>query len=217
MKLSCYIVRDLLPNYLEGLTSVESKNEIEEHLKSCEKCQKEYEKQSNSEIFNESQIQKNIKEVDYLKKYKKKYKTKNIIFFLSGIICTILIIAGLIFAYSQQYNLSGVSRYPSFTIDKTIGTEFICKSDEYKVYTYNLKNLSFIRFDNERIEFKEALTKNKISIDDMIKNSNTKKENQLFIYEFENYQIILNGNICLIAPLNIDMNKVLATIDDRNF
>lgn len=216
MKLSCYIVKDLLPNYLEGLTSVESNNEIEEHLKSCEKCHKEYQKQSNSVIFNESQMQKNIKEVDYLKKCKKKYKIKNVIFFLSGIICTSLIIAGLIFAYLQQYNLSGVSRYPSFTIDKTIGTEYICKSDEYMVYTYNLKDLSFIKFNSEHIKLKEALTKNKISIDDMIKKLKSKKDNQLFVYELENYQIILKDNICLITPLNIDVNQVLETIDDRD-
>jgi hypothetical protein len=216
MKLSCYIVKDLLPNYLEGLTSVESKNDIEEHLKSCEKCQKEFEIQSNCEIFNESQMQKNIKEVDYLKKYKKKYKTKNIIFFLLGIICANLIIAGIIFLYSQQYNLSGVSRYPSFTIDNTIGTEYICKSHEYKIYTYNLKELNFIKFDSGHIEFKEALTKNKISIHDMIKNLDNKKENQLLIYEFENYQIILNDNICLIAPLNIEVNQVLMTIDEKD-
>lgn len=145
------------------------------------------------------------------KKSQKKYNTKNIIF-LIGIICTSLLIAGLIFAYSQQYNLSGVSRYPSFTIDKAIGSEYICRSDFYEVYTYNLNEVTFIKFDSGNIKLKEALTKNKISIYDMIKKGKAKKDNQLTVYEFENYKIILNDHICLIAPLNIDVNQVLSSL-----
>lgn len=210
MKLSCNIVKDLLPNYVEGLTSAESKKEIEEHLKSCEKCQKEYEKQSNSILLNESQVQKNIKEVDYLKKWKKKYNRKSVIFFFSGMVVTILIISVFILAYSQQYNLNGVSRYPNLTIDMTTGAEYIGDSGNYKVYTYNLKEVSFTRFGADSINLEEALAENKISIDDMIKKSPRKKENELSIYEFENYQMILSNSLCLIAPLNIDVNQLLS-------
>ena len=76
MKLSCCIVIDLLPNYLEGLTSIDSNKEIEEHLKTCEQCKKKYEDLSTSLIMNESQKQKNVEEVDYLIKCKNKNKKK---------------------------------------------------------------------------------------------------------------------------------------------
>ena len=36
--LSCGLVRDLLPSYLEGLTSEETNEALREHFKSCEKC-----------------------------------------------------------------------------------------------------------------------------------------------------------------------------------
>lgn len=36
--LPCYIVKDLLPSYLEQLTSPETTQAVEEHLASCEKC-----------------------------------------------------------------------------------------------------------------------------------------------------------------------------------
>lgn len=42
-KLKCAVVRDLLPNYIEKLTSEETNQEIEEHLNQCEPCTKIYE------------------------------------------------------------------------------------------------------------------------------------------------------------------------------
>ena len=36
--LNCSVVRDLLPNYLDGLTSEETNCEIEEHLAGCDEC-----------------------------------------------------------------------------------------------------------------------------------------------------------------------------------
>ncbi|MBR2594533.1 MAG: zf-HC2 domain-containing protein, partial [Firmicutes bacterium] len=39
-KLSCNVTRDLLPNYIEHLTSEETNIEIEEHLSDCEECMK---------------------------------------------------------------------------------------------------------------------------------------------------------------------------------
>ena len=42
-KLKCAVVRDLLPNYIEKLTSDETNLDIEEHLSGCEPCMKVYE------------------------------------------------------------------------------------------------------------------------------------------------------------------------------
>lgn len=36
--MKCEIVKDLLPSYIDGLTSTESNSEIEEHLKTCQEC-----------------------------------------------------------------------------------------------------------------------------------------------------------------------------------
>lgn len=43
MKNECGIVKDLLPLYAEGMLSAESAAFVEEHLKNCEACKKEYE------------------------------------------------------------------------------------------------------------------------------------------------------------------------------
>lgn len=41
-KLSCAVVRDLLPNYIDKLTSDETNQGIEKHLSSCDDCNKVY-------------------------------------------------------------------------------------------------------------------------------------------------------------------------------
>ena len=38
--MKCEIVKDLLPSYIDGLTSTESNSEIEEHLETCKECKK---------------------------------------------------------------------------------------------------------------------------------------------------------------------------------
>ena len=43
MKLSCDIIRDLLPLYAEELASADSADAVEEHLLGCESCRKAYE------------------------------------------------------------------------------------------------------------------------------------------------------------------------------
>ena len=43
-KMSCDMIRDLLPSYLDELTSDESNQAINEHLRSCENCRNELER-----------------------------------------------------------------------------------------------------------------------------------------------------------------------------
>lgn len=44
MKISCNIIKDLLPLYVENIVSNESKALVEEHLKSCTECQAKIQK-----------------------------------------------------------------------------------------------------------------------------------------------------------------------------
>ena len=38
MKMKCEVVRDLLPLYVDGVVSEESRKMIEEHLEECDDC-----------------------------------------------------------------------------------------------------------------------------------------------------------------------------------
>lgn len=70
----CEIIRDLLPLYIDGLTSEESNCEIEEHLRGCEECQKFYEEMSGEvgKDLERSIVSEEKKQINYLRKIKKK-------------------------------------------------------------------------------------------------------------------------------------------------
>ena len=74
--MKCEIIRDLLPLYIDGLTSKESNQEIEKHLKNCEECQKYYQEMT-GDIDNFSVItNEEIEDVNLIKKIKKKNRKK---------------------------------------------------------------------------------------------------------------------------------------------
>ena len=72
-KLQCEIVQDLLPSYVDGLTSEVTNEAVEEHLKACDGCTKVKERMEEKEppVADEEQRQ----EIDFLKKTRK--KTRN--------------------------------------------------------------------------------------------------------------------------------------------
>ena len=67
MKNECDIVEDLLFSYNDGVLSNTSKELVEQHLKSCEKCQSILE-----EIRQDNNNNKQIKEIDFFRNIKKK-------------------------------------------------------------------------------------------------------------------------------------------------
>jgi len=71
-KQECKIVQDLLPNYIENLLNSETKEYVEKHLKVCEECKDTL--QNMKENVNITDNKASDKEVNYLKKFKKKMK-----------------------------------------------------------------------------------------------------------------------------------------------
>lgn len=71
-KEKCKIIQDLLPNYIDNLTSEETNSFVEKHLEECKECheiiknmKKDFEKEKN---------ELNKKTIKYAKKYKRKVK-----------------------------------------------------------------------------------------------------------------------------------------------
>ena len=42
-KISCHVIQDILPLYVDGIVSEDTKEMVEEHLRECESCRKEAE------------------------------------------------------------------------------------------------------------------------------------------------------------------------------
>lgn len=87
-KTECEIVQDLLIGYVDDVLNVESKKIVEKHLSECTNCQKRLEDIKN-DIKDSDNSQK--KEIDYLKKIRRKNMIKSI-FMTIGIIVFIFLI-----------------------------------------------------------------------------------------------------------------------------
>lgn len=88
--INCDIIRDLLPLYIDELTSEVSNKSINEHLENCTECKEIAHTMDKTIIINNIDTKK---EIDYLKKIKTK-KTKAI--FLSIAICISVFLVALI-------------------------------------------------------------------------------------------------------------------------
>ncbi len=117
----CEMVRDLMPLYLEGLTSDETNREIEKHIQDCELCKALFQ-DMHSEIVCEKANDAKVdeKEINYLKKIRKNTHKKIFV----GIVGAILI---LILSLSVKLYIIG---YPIEAYDvsnmKLEGDTFVC-------------------------------------------------------------------------------------------
>ena len=50
MKHQCEIVRDLMPLYLDGIASGQSRQMVDEHLSECSECSALFSKMNNSDL-----------------------------------------------------------------------------------------------------------------------------------------------------------------------
>ena len=78
-KLSCNIVRDLLPLYCDMLLEAESVVEVENHLKECPSCKDMYEKMNKD--LNENCVNEKIKDVPNIQRLFRKIRIRNTIIF----------------------------------------------------------------------------------------------------------------------------------------
>ena len=76
-KLRCEIVQDLLPSYVDGLTSDETNEAIKDHLADCVSCRDMYERMKADEMSaeeNSEVMEKEKKEINFLKRIKQKHR-----------------------------------------------------------------------------------------------------------------------------------------------
>ncbi len=98
--MKCDIIRDLLPSYIEGLTSKSSNEEINKHLESCKECETFY-KEMNGEIEEELPVA-DVQELDYLKKVRR----ENIREVLIGVGIVIAVFLALISIFAAGFSVS---------------------------------------------------------------------------------------------------------------
>jgi predicted anti-sigma-YlaC factor YlaD len=89
MKLSCEIIKDLLPLYHDDVCSNDSKIMVEEHLAQCDDCKAELQSMYSSVSI--GNMEQNLNEAEAVKKLSKEWKKGKLKSLLEGILITAVI------------------------------------------------------------------------------------------------------------------------------
>lgn len=101
--LTCAVVRDLLPSYVEKLTSEETGQAVERHLRACPDCSARRAAMVGPELA--ARLEEERKELDYLKGVKRRSRLR----LLAAVACTALVLAG---GYGAKIFLIGTPIQP---------------------------------------------------------------------------------------------------------
>ncbi len=187
MKNECDLVKDLLFSYNDNILSTTSKDLVEKHLQECDECRKFLE-----EIKQESNEEKQVKEIDFLKSIKKNINKKNIIILVIFVFLIIIVL----------FNIQVYKNYNA--VASTM--EVYLKDDVTEEQIENIKNKIIEKSDNLELEYvskEKALERFKNNLD----------ENKNLLNDFSNttnpipasIEIKTNTNIQTIVEYIQDM------------
>ena len=95
-KISCHIIQDILPLYVDGIVSEDTKEMVEEHLRECESCRKEAEHMQERIVLpNKKEFYQ--KEQEMLQKFKRRLINRRV---LSAILGAVFVCALLASGYT---------------------------------------------------------------------------------------------------------------------
>ena len=142
----CKIICDLLPSYIDELTTEDTNQYIQQHLGNCRDCKKALEEMKKD--FKINIIKKDTREVKYIKKYNMKMKILKFILlgilliFLFSYIRKVIILVGLNNKSNEYTNSSNCYMK---TINFTSAAEIMTTLENYKKdgkYIRKIKSLS---------------------------------------------------------------------------
>lgn len=91
MKISCEIIKDLLPLYHDGVCSSDSRTLVEEHLASCESCKAEL--RAMDDALSIDNTQQNFNEAEAVQNLSRRWRKGMNRSLLKGIVIAVVVIA----------------------------------------------------------------------------------------------------------------------------
>ncbi|MBD7945084.1 zf-HC2 domain-containing protein [Psychrobacillus sp. Sa2BUA9] len=136
------VFRDLVPSYIENLTSEETNNEIEKHMEQCEDC-RQYVKEMQEDLLvqHTDEKKKEEKGIDYFKKVRSKNRKK--IFIIVGSLLSIFI--GCFFFFDQMWIANEKNVQTSIKQQGTMVTlSFQTKNDNRYILPMSFRGQKYI-------------------------------------------------------------------------
>lgn len=138
------------------------------------------------------------------KNRERKIKLSNIA--ITSVIAIVFLMTGMIKLFDKQYNLkTGMSNYICVTYDANQEKERIGESDGYQVYLEGLsaEECYIMSIGADRISLTEAVGDGWVTVEDLIRKPwKIYQSDNSTVYVFENYEIILADNTCIIRQLS---------------
>lgn len=106
--------------------------------------------------------------------------------------------------FAQQYNSKGISHFLVITLDNEQQKEYVGELEEHDVYIegLNIAETNFRTINAENLSIKDAIESNLVSIEDWKKYAlQITEEESGEILKFENYEILVTSEECIIRPL----------------
>lgn len=126
-----------------------------------------------------------------------------IIIFLISIICVVGLISIIPWLFDAQYNSNGISHFLVVTIDKGVPKTLVGELEDHDVYieNMNIDETNFRSIEAKNVSVKEAIEKNLTSIEEWEKYAwRVKKDGENKILKFDNYEIAITKDECIIRP-----------------
>ena len=93
MSISCEIIKDLLPLYLDDVCSNDSKTAVTEHIAACEKCNAEFQGMQSHLHF--GSVGDNMREAEAVKELSKRWKKGMVKSLIKGALIALAVIAAI--------------------------------------------------------------------------------------------------------------------------
>ncbi|WP_010170572.1 zf-HC2 domain-containing protein [Bacillus coahuilensis] len=213
MKISCNMIRDLLPLYVEDLASQDTRDLVEEHIASCENCKKRLEEMR---TFEEPPVDTDIAPLRNLQNTLRKKKLQTII--LSVMVT--LVFAVVTIAYLTTPAYIPYNEYAVSIIEKDDGTVLLNFSEEvsgFNVNQYPAADNSGYVYDITTWETIWQQKINKNDLDNTVLNPNGETVASIYYYNtdgMENTLIygepITDGSIVTLPRLVLSYYVLLA-------
>ena len=134
-KIPCEMVQDLMPLFIDDLTSETTNREMKKHLEECHKCQTHY-KDMKSRLLNEKeQEEKNTeKEINYLRKIRRNNNKKVLLGIVSALLLLFITVAVKLYVIGYPVDSYDITYLNTDESQLNFGGIFYNITDTYKGY-----------------------------------------------------------------------------------
>ena len=132
----CEVAKDLMPSYIDGLTSEVTNELLEAHVASCEDCKASLDAMRETTDLPDQPAQAETKEIDFLKKNRR--RNRIILWAAVAVVCSLLL------AFYVRYYVIGEVMVDAFRIHdiQVDGTHLSIKGEAKSNAYYRVKGFS---------------------------------------------------------------------------